>query len=60
MAIIIKGGTIVTAEHTFRGDVLCVGESIAAIGLDLEAPIDAEVVDALEAVLIEESILNSN
>ncbi|MEC7985543.1 MAG: dihydropyrimidinase [Myxococcota bacterium] len=46
MAIIIKGGTIVTADHTFRGDILCVGEQIAAIGLDLETPSGAEVVDA--------------
>jgi dihydropyrimidinase len=44
--VIIKGGTIVTAEQTFRGDILCVGETIAAIGLNLDAPADAEVVDA--------------
>ena len=46
MAVIIKGGTVVTAEHTFRGDILCVGETIAAIGLNLDTPADAEVVDA--------------
>ncbi len=46
MAIIIKGGTVVTAEHTFRGDVLCVGETIAAVGPELEVPSGAEVVDA--------------
>lgn len=46
MAIIIKGGTIVTADQSFRGDLLCVGEKIAAVGLDLDAPAGAEVVDA--------------
>ena len=46
MALIIRGGTVITAEHSFRADVLCEGGLIQAIGPDLDAPADAEVVDA--------------
>lgn len=46
MSLLIRNGTIVTADDTFVGDVLCVGETIAAVGFDLEAPEGAEVVDA--------------
>ena len=46
MAIHIKGGTIVTAERTERADVLVDGETIAAIGPDLDIPAGAEVIDA--------------
>ncbi len=46
MTSLIRGGTIVTAEQTFRGDVLCVDGKIAAIGTDLEAPAGAEIIDA--------------
>ena len=34
MAVLIQGGTVVTAEGETRADVLCVGETIAAIGPD--------------------------
>lgn len=34
--LVIKDGTIVTAERSFQADVGIVGEEIAAIGLDLE------------------------
>ena len=46
MALIIRGGTVVTADHTMRADVLCDGGTIQAIGPDLEVPAGAEVVDA--------------
>ena len=46
MSVLIKGGTIVTAEHTYRGDVLCVDGKIAAIGDNLEQPSGVEIVDA--------------
>jgi dihydropyrimidinase len=46
MAVLIRGGTVVTAERSFRADVLCEGETIAAIGEGLEAPSGCEVVDA--------------
>ncbi len=46
MALLIRGGTVVTAERTFRADVLTDGGLIQQIGPDLEAPSGAEVVDA--------------
>jgi dihydropyrimidinase len=46
MTLLIKGGTIVTADQTLRGDVLCRDGLIAAIGPDLEAPTGAETVEA--------------
>ncbi|MCI1711599.1 MAG: dihydropyrimidinase [Chiayiivirga sp.] len=45
-AYLIRGGTVVDAEHSYRADVLIVGEAIAAIGLGLEAPAGAQVIDA--------------
>ena len=45
-AVLIRGGTVVTTEGEFRSDVLCVGEQIAAVGPDLEAPAGARVIDA--------------
>ncbi len=46
MSLLIRGGTVVTAEHSFRADVLCDGGIIAAIGPDLEVPTGAAIVDA--------------
>lgn len=46
MSILIRGGTVVTAEGESRADVLCQGEIIVAVGPNLEAPSDARVIDA--------------
>jgi dihydropyrimidinase len=46
MSLLIRGGNIVTGEHSFRGDVYCADGVIAAIGRDLAAPSGARVVDA--------------
>ncbi|HIC79998.1 MAG TPA: dihydropyrimidinase, partial [Kiloniellaceae bacterium] len=46
MAILIKGGTVVTADHSYRADVLTEADKIVAIGENLEAPSGAEVIDA--------------
>lgn len=46
MTILIRGGTVVTHDATYRADVLCVDGKIAAVGRDLQAPADAEVIDA--------------
>ncbi|MBL1430092.1 MAG: dihydropyrimidinase [Robiginitomaculum sp.] len=46
MSTLIRGGTIVTAEQTYRADVLCVDGKIAAIGEGLEAPTGCETIDA--------------
>lgn len=45
-SLLIKGGTVVTAEDSFRADVLCKDGVIQAVGSDLEAPGSCEVVDA--------------
>ena len=44
--ILIRGGTVVTADGEYRGDVLVQGETIAAVGADLDAPAGARVIDA--------------
>ena len=46
MTVLIKGGTVVNAEQSFRADVLCQNGVIAAIGESLDAPSGATVVDA--------------
>src|SRR6187431_2855781 len=46
MPVLLKGGTIVTADQTYRADVLCADGKIAAIGEKLDAPARTEVVDA--------------
>lgn len=46
MSILIRGGTVVTAEAEFQADVLIEGELIAAVGPDLQAPEGARVIDA--------------
>ena len=46
MSVLIRGGTVVNHDQTFRADVLCEGGTIAAVGEGLEAPSDARVVDA--------------
>ena len=46
MSILIRGGTVVTAEGALRADVYTADGLIQAIGLDLDAPTDARVIDA--------------
>ncbi|MGF1625706.1 MAG: dihydropyrimidinase [Alphaproteobacteria bacterium] len=43
---VIRGGTCVTADEMVRADLYCDGETIRAIGDDLEVPADAQVIDA--------------
>jgi dihydropyrimidinase len=45
MSVLIKGGTVVTADWLGTADVLIEGETISAVGAGLEAP-GVEVVDA--------------
>lgn len=47
MSIVIRGGTVVTAEQSVQADVYCHGGIIKAIGQNLEVPSDAQVIDAL-------------
>ncbi|HWK44198.1 MAG TPA: dihydropyrimidinase [Stellaceae bacterium] len=46
MSIVIRGGTVVNADQSFRADVYCEGGLIQAIGSSLEVPAGTEVVDA--------------
>lgn len=46
MTTIIRGGTIVNADRAFRGDVLCFGDKIVAVGESIDAPNNATVIDA--------------
>jgi dihydropyrimidinase len=46
MSILIKGGTIVTADQTFKGDVYCEDGKIVEIGENLKIPNVAKIVDA--------------
>ncbi|QDU88047.1 D-hydantoinase [Pirellulimonas nuda] len=46
MTLLIRNGRIVTATDDYVADVLCEGETIAAIGRNLTAPGGTEVIDA--------------
>ena len=46
MSVLIKGGTVVNADRSFRSDVLCVDGKIQAIGENIEAPSGCEIIDA--------------
>tara|TARA_R110002072_G_scaffold35754_12_gene105507 strand:+ start:12314 stop:13816 length:1503 start_codon:yes stop_codon:yes gene_type:complete len=46
MALLVRGGTVVTADQTYRADILTEEGRIVAIGESLEAPSGADVVDA--------------
>ncbi len=49
--LLIKGGTVVTAERAFRADVRCAEGTIVEVAPDLE-PDGADVVDASEALVM--------
>lgn len=46
MSVLIKGGTVVTADYTFKADVYCKDGQIDAIGENLDVPSGAEIIDA--------------
>ncbi|MFD1625154.1 dihydropyrimidinase [Azospirillum griseum] len=46
MGIVIRGGTVVTAEQTQRADVYCEDGLIKAVGADLDVPAGTETVEA--------------
>jgi 5-methylthioadenosine/S-adenosylhomocysteine deaminase len=55
-AILLKGGTIVSMDPSVgdlvKGDLLIQGKKIAAVGADLKAPAQAQVIDASNTILI--------
>lgn len=46
MSLLIKGGTIINADRSFRADVLCDNGQIRNIAEDIDAPSGCQVVDA--------------
>jgi len=46
MPLHVKGGTIATADRTYRADVLVDGGKIVAVGEDIDIPAGAQTVDA--------------
>jgi len=53
MSKLIKGGTIIAADHSYEADILIEGETIAAIGQGLERKgEDVQIVDAEGAFII--------
>ena len=46
MTVLIRGGTVVNADRSFRADVLCEDGRIAAIGEKLDKPGGGTVIDA--------------
>ncbi len=46
MSLLIKNGDIITAGGRTTADIFCQDETITRIGTDLDAPGDAEVIDA--------------
>ena len=46
MSVLIKGGTVVDAERSYRADVYCTDGLISAIGESIDAPSGAQIVDA--------------
>ena len=52
MSLLIRGGTVLTAEHQHRADVLCADGKIIAISEKLDAPVGTEIVEAGEAYVI--------
>lgn len=46
MSIVIRGGTVVNADTSFKADVYCHDGIIKNIGVDIEVPLGTEVIDA--------------
>jgi len=46
MSLMIRNGEVVTASDRYQADLWCENETITAIGRQLKAPPDAEVIDA--------------
>jgi dihydropyrimidinase len=46
MGLWVRGGNIVTAEHSYRGDVYCEDGTIKAVGSNLDVPAGSQEVDA--------------
>lgn len=52
MSVLIHGGTVVTAETTYKADIYCEDGKILAIGENLEIPSNAEKIDATDKYIM--------
>ena len=52
MSILIRGGTVVTADEAKRADVYIEGGTIKAVGAKLDAPSGARVIDVSGTTII--------
>jgi dihydropyrimidinase len=52
MTILIRGGTVVNSDRSFRADVLVEGGLIHSVAADLSAPAGAEIIDAGGALIM--------
>ncbi len=52
MSIVIRGGTVVTADRQLRADVVVDGEHVVAVGVDAAAPAGARLIDATGAFVM--------
>ncbi|MEI6894395.1 MAG: dihydropyrimidinase [Colwellia sp.] len=46
MSIVIRGGTVVNSDMSFKTDVYCCDGVIKNMGVDIEVPVGTEVIDA--------------
>ena len=51
MSLVIKNGEIITADGRHHADILCMGETIAAIAPNLAIPKGAKVIDASDCLV---------
>ncbi|MFO1067817.1 MAG: dihydropyrimidinase [Geminicoccaceae bacterium] len=52
MGLLIRGGTVVNADRSFRADVHCDGGTIRAVGQNLDVPAGTETIDAGGALVM--------
>lgn len=52
MSILIRGGTVVTADRSYRADVYCDSGIIQGIGENLDLPLGCDVLDASDLLVM--------
>jgi dihydropyrimidinase len=51
MSLLVKNGRIVTSTDDYCADIFCEGETITAIGVNLDVPPDTEIIDAQDRLV---------
>jgi len=52
MSILIKGGTVITADQSYQADVYCDEGIIQAIGKNLDVPSDCQIINAEQLLVM--------